>query len=118
MEKVTISNTKRGDTPQIHTLISENIVKVVVTLVITTLISLSGVFFNLYLTSRIVPLNEADRIIGISIQALEKGAEQQREDHEKLIILEQVVIPMKEDVKEIKGDVKEIKNLIYKLHAN
>ena len=92
--------------------VSEHISKIIIGLIISSVISVAGMAINLYLNSRFIPFDEADKLIKLDVAALQRAADQAKVDHEKVIILEQVVIPMQKDIIEIKEDTRDIKNYL------
>jgi hypothetical protein len=94
--------------------VTEHVSKIIIGLIISSVISVAGMAINLYLNSRFIPFDEADRLIKLDVTALQRAADQAKTDHEKVLILEQVVIPMQKDIVEIKQDTRDIKNYLLK----
>jgi hypothetical protein len=70
---------------------------------------------NLYLVSQLAPIVQDLGLLGQRVEAIEEEHGIYQSDHERVVILEQVIIPIREDITEIKQDIKDIKSLLNNL---
>lgn len=94
--------------------ISRHVKEIIIGLIVTTLISMVVALFNLYVASRIYPLNKVDEQLQKDVQALFESDTERKVDHDKVVKIEQQIEGMQENLNNIREDVTFIRNYLTK----